>query len=166
MIRVTLLCGRVLSMLLIKITGPAVSRTKWVTVSVRTVVAKKMPRQPCHVHLTEPPPMSPSVALSMSIFQITFRSAFWSEVPLRPELPFASLRALNRKKKIIEKSLKIPEKSNNTHFRDFFCDRYDWTPGEPYNGNDWRKYSVVPRVHSLRPCVVVCFHRSVSKGSF
>ena len=29
-------------------------------------------------------------------------------------------------------------------------DRYDWTTGVPDNGNDWRKFRVVPRSHPLR----------------
>ena len=45
-------------------------------------------------------------------------------------------------------------------------DRYDWTTEGPYDGNEWRKYRIVPRVHPLRPCVFACFHRSGSSGAF
>ena len=31
--------------------------------------------------------------------------------------------------------------------------RYDWTTGVPDNGNDWRKFRAVPRLHPLRPLV-------------
>ena len=33
-------------------------------------------------------------------------------------------------------------------------DQYDWTTGVPDNGNDWRKFRVVPR--SAFPCFVRC----------
>ena len=35
-------------------------------------------------------------------------------------------------------------------------DRYDWTTGAPDNGNDWRKFCVVPRSYPLRS-LVLCF---------
>ena len=31
--------------------------------------------------------------------------------------------------------------------------QYDWTTGVPDNGNDWRKFRVVPRLYPLRPLV-------------
>ena len=29
----------------------------------------------------------------------------------------------------------------------YFGDRYDWTTGAPRDGNEWKKYRVVPHVH-------------------
>ena len=40
------------------------------------------------------------------------------------------------------------------HDHGFSGDRYDWTTGAPDNGNDWRKFRVVPRSHPLRPLVL------------
>ena len=37
-------------------------------------------------------------------------------------------------------------------------DRYDRTTGGPYDGNEWRKYCVVPRAHPSRPRVYACFY--------
>ena len=33
--------------------------------------------------------------------------------------------------------------------------QYGWTTGGPYDGNEWRKYHVVPRAHPLRPLVCI-----------
>ena len=44
-----------------------------------------------------------------------------------------------------------------------FGDRYDRTSGGLYDGNEWRKYRVVPRTHPLRSCISACFNRSGSK---
>ena len=33
--------------------------------------------------------------------------------------------------------------------------QYDWMTGESDNGNQWRKFRVMPRLHPLRPLVVV-----------
>ena len=43
-------------------------------------------------------------------------------------------------------------------------DQYDWMTGRPHEGNEWRKFHVVPRSHPLRPCVFA--NRSRSKGVF
>ena len=32
--------------------------------------------------------------------------------------------------------------------------QYDWTTGVPDNGNEWRKFRVVPRLHPLRSLVL------------
>ena len=32
-----------------------------------------------------------------------------------------------------------------------FGDRYDWTTGGPYDGNEWKKYRVVPHAHPRVP---------------
>ena len=45
-------------------------------------------------------------------------------------------------------------------------DRYDWTTGGPYNGNEWKKYRVVPRAYPLRPLIYAYFNRSGSNGAF
>ena len=33
----------------------------------------------------------------------------------------------------------------------FVGDRYDWTTGAPHDGNEWKKYRVVPHVHPRVP---------------
>ena len=38
----------------------------------------------------------------------------------------------------------------------FLHAQYDWTTGVPDNGNEWRKFRVVPRSHPLRPLVFYC----------
>ena len=48
----------------------------------------------------------------------------------------------------------------------FVGDQYDWTIGGLYDGNEWRKYRVIPRAHPLRPCVFAYFHWSGSRGAF
>ena len=49
---------------------------------------------------------------------------------------------------------------------DFLGDRYDWTSRGPYDGNEWRKYRVAPRVHPSRPLFYAYFHRCGNKGAF
>ena len=39
-------------------------------------------------------------------------------------------------------------------------DWYDWTTGGPQEGNEWRKYHVVPRAHPSRPPVYAYFTES------
>ena len=48
----------------------------------------------------------------------------------------------------------------------FVGDWYDWTTGGPNDGNEWRKYRVVPRVYPLHPLGFACFSRVGSKGAF
>ena len=50
----------------------------------------------------------------------------------------------------------------------FLClmDRYDWTTGAPRDGNEWKKYRAVPRVHPSRALLYACFNRSGSKEPF
>ena len=48
----------------------------------------------------------------------------------------------------------------------FVGDRYDWTTGAPHDGNEWRKYRIVPPAHPSRPLVYAYFNRSGSKGAF
>ena len=43
----------------------------------------------------------------------------------------------------------VPERFEKK--RSLFGDWYDWTTGVPDNGNDWRKFRVVPHSHPLRP---------------
>ena len=45
-------------------------------------------------------------------------------------------------------------------------DRYDWTTGVPDNGNDRRKFRVVPRSHPLRPLVLHLFNRGGNRRAF
>ena len=40
------------------------------------------------------------------------------------------------------------------HLRALFGDRYDWTTRVPDNGNEWRKFRVVPRSHPMCPLVL------------
>ena len=47
-----------------------------------------------------------------------------------------------------------------------FGDQYDWTTGGPYDGNEWKKYRVVPHARPLRPLVYAYLSRSGSKGAF
>ena len=47
-----------------------------------------------------------------------------------------------------------------------FGDRYDWTTGAPHDGNEWKKYRVVPRAHPSRTLLYVYFSRSGSKERF
>ena len=44
--------------------------------------------------------------------------------------------------------------------------RYDWTTGAPHDGNEWKKYRVVPRAHPSRTLLYVYFNRSGSKELF
>ena len=39
-------------------------------------------------------------------------------------------------------------------------------PGHPRDGNEWKKYRVVPRAHPLRTLLYAYFNRSGSKGAF
>ena len=48
----------------------------------------------------------------------------------------------------------------------FLGDRYDWTTGEPRDGNEWKKCRVVPRAHTSRTLLYAYFKRSGSKGPF
>ena len=43
---------------------------------------------------------------------------------------------------------------------------YDWTTGVPHDGNEWKKYRVVPRAHPSRTLPYAYFNRSGSKGAF
>ena len=47
-----------------------------------------------------------------------------------------------------------------------FHAQYDWTAGAPDNGNDWRKFRVVPRPHPLRPSFCPLFNRGGSRRAF
>ena len=40
-------------------------------------------------------------------------------------------------------------------------DRYDWTTGAPDNGNEWRKFRVVPHSYPLRPLSCTLFNMGV-----
>ena len=56
-------------------------------------------------------------------------------------------------------------------FRPFFPsqkvgDRYDWTTGAPHDGNERKRYRVVPRAHPSRALLYAYFNRSGSKGAF
>ena len=51
-------------------------------------------------------------------------------------------------------------------FSSFLGDRYDWTTGAPCDGNEWKKYRVVPRAHPSRTLLYVFFNRSGSKEPF
>ena len=44
--------------------------------------------------------------------------------------------------------------------------RYDWTTGVPDNGNEWRKFRVVPRSHPLRPLVCTLFTKGGNRRAF
>ena len=44
--------------------------------------------------------------------------------------------------------------------------RYDWTTKAPHDGNDWKKYLLVPRAHPSRTLLYAYFKRSGSKGAF
>ena len=46
-----------------------------------------------------------------------------------------------------------------------FGDRYDWTTGAPHDGNEWKKYRVVPRAHPSRTLLYANFNRFGSKGA-
>ena len=48
----------------------------------------------------------------------------------------------------------------------FLGDRYDWTTGAPHDGNEWKKYRVIPRAHPSRTLVYAYFNRSRSKELF
>ena len=40
----------------------------------------------------------------------------------------------------------------------FFHAQYDWTTGVPNDGNEWRKFRVVPRSHPLQPLFCTLFN--------
>ena len=44
--------------------------------------------------------------------------------------------------------------------------QYDWTTIVPDNGNEWRKFSAVPRLYSLRPLVLYLGLIGVERGRF
>ena len=48
----------------------------------------------------------------------------------------------------------------------FIVGRYDWTTGGPHDGNEWKKYRVVPHAHPSRTLPYVSFNGSVSKDAF
>ena len=58
-----------------------------------------------------------------------------------------------------------PHSNGAVQIRGVFGDQYDWTGG-PYDGNEWKKYRVVPHVHPSRPLVYAYFTCSGRKGAF
>ena len=47
-----------------------------------------------------------------------------------------------------------------------FRAQYDWTTGVPDDGNDWRKFRVVPRSYPLRPLIFYYFSRGGNRRAF
>ena len=47
-----------------------------------------------------------------------------------------------------------------------FHAQYDWTTGVLDNGNEWRKFCVVPRLYPLRSLVCTLFNKGGSRGAF
>ena len=47
-----------------------------------------------------------------------------------------------------------------------FHAQYDWTTGVPDNGNEWRKFRAVPRMHPLRPLFCTLFKKSGNRRAF
>ena len=56
--------------------------------------------------------------------------------------------------------------SGNTPSRFFLHAQYDWTTGVSDNGNDWRKFRVVPRSHPFRPLVLYFVNRGGNRRVF
>ena len=50
-------------------------------------------------------------------------------------------------------------------FSSFLGGRYDWTTGGLHDGNEWRKYRVVPRAHASRPLKLIVYAFFVRSGS-
>ena len=48
----------------------------------------------------------------------------------------------------------------------FIHARSDWTTGVPDDGNEWRKFCVVPRVHHCVPLFCTLFDRDGNRGAF
>ena len=46
-----------------------------------------------------------------------------------------------------------PQNGRQPFRRPFLHAQYDWTTGVPDNGNDWRKFRVVPRSYPLHPLI-------------
>ena len=42
--------------------------------------------------------------------------------------------------------------------------RYDWTTGAPHDGNEWKKYRVVPHAHPLRTFFMLTLIGLEAKG--
>ena len=48
----------------------------------------------------------------------------------------------------------------------FLRAQYDWTTGVPDNGNEWRKFRAIPRLHPLRSLVCALFQIGGNRRGF